>query len=126
MRHRIMTIGFALLVALAEPFFAASAQAPTPFDGKYAGTATQSAGARKGSNCITISGMDMTVAAGRVVIHEIAVDGGRTTYAGEVDAAGEVSASHSLSTITGSIRNNTFTGHRARRRCYFNVEMTKG
>jgi len=121
-----MTVGFALLISLAEPLLAASAQSPTPFDGKYTGTATQSGGARKGSNCPVISGVDMTVAAGRVVIHEITFNGGHATYDGAVNPAGEVSASQNRSTISGSIRNNTFTGQRARGRCYFNIEMTKG
>jgi hypothetical protein len=137
MRHRIMTIGFALLAALAVPLFTASAQAPSPFDGRYAGTATALPGPHGASNCNTIKGMDMTVASGGVVIHEIAFNGGVISYTGTVNAAGEVSASHTrqrveagepsnLWTITGSIRNNAFTGQRAHERCTFTVQMTKG
>jgi hypothetical protein len=130
MRHRIMTIVFALLAALAVPLFTASAQAASPFDGRYAGTATALPGPHGASNCNTIKGMDMTVASGGVVIHEIAFNGGVISYTGTVNAAGEVSASHTrqrveagepsnLWTITGSIRNNAFYGSACARALHF-------
>jgi hypothetical protein len=102
----------------------------TSIDGTYVGTAAPTAG-RGGGSCNTSMRLEMTVSAGHVVILE--TDYGRAPFKimGSVNAVGEVSALYQLRndnsylTISGTIRNNTFTGSRVHGACNANVEMVK-
>jgi hypothetical protein len=133
MRLRSFLNALIILGALAMP---AAAQAPTPattaYDGKYVGTATVTAGPYAES-CSAIKSMDMTIAGGRVVIHQTGLSGPGPTYRGSINAAGEVFASFedpqpsngpTIITVSGTIHNNSFKGVKMRGRyCHFNVEM---
>jgi len=114
------------------------AQASPSFDGKYAGTATQVLGHRTSADCTAIQRMEMTITGGQVAIREIDPNGRGPTYMGSVTAAGEVSASFQSKqlptdigstnafTVSGTIRDNSFTGQRVHLpNCYFNVQMVK-
>jgi hypothetical protein len=138
MRQHIILVVFASVCAVAFGNSESSAQAPSSFDGKYAGTASQVVGKRSSASCTAIQKMEMTVTAGQVAIHEIDHNGRGPTYHGGVNAAGEVSASFqskqlptdiggsNIFTVSGTINNNTFTGQRVHLpNCYFNVQMVK-
>jgi len=92
-----------ILSALAVPVATSSAQepaAPTTFDGKYVGTAAITGG-RDADWCGTISSVRMTITGGQAIIHEILFNGGRLTFRGSVNAAGEVSAFRNVGLSTG-------------------------
>jgi hypothetical protein len=142
MMFRGFPTAWVILATLAVPTATSSAQepaAPTAFDGKYVGTATLTREGRGGGGCGTIKSVDMTIAGGQVVIHEIQFNGGKPTYRGSVNAAGEVSASRQIEappsnvrqgifTVSGTIHDNVFTGQRLHGRwgCDYRFEMAKG
>jgi hypothetical protein len=108
------------------------------FDGKYAGTATATAGRFGGGMCSLIQRMEMTITAGQVLIRETEFNGPGPTYQGNVNAAGEVSASfqskqlptdvggQNIIMVYGTIHNNAFTGTRDHASsCYHHVEMVE-
>jgi hypothetical protein len=114
-----------------------AAQAPAPttaFDGAYVGTATPEGGGRAQLMCGTITSVNMTITDGQVVIHETFFNGGGADFRGSVDAAGEVTASRytkaysEFSSVSGTIHDKAFAGHRVigqGRICYFSVQMQK-
>jgi hypothetical protein len=92
--HRFL-VGFGSICIWVAPVTVSSAQGPaTPgaFDGKYVGTATVSGG-KYPLTCIAIKSMDMTIASGQVVVHEVKSDGAKATLQGSVNSSGEVSVS---------------------------------
>jgi len=135
MRYRIVVTTLVVVCGLMLGNAKLSAQAPSAFDGKYLGTATQLA-ARGNPNCAVIKSMDMTITGGRVIVHENDATGGRDTYRGGVDASGQVSTTHvgkndtydsasSSFFVNGAISNNVFTGQRTHDRCIYSVSMAK-
>lgn len=112
-----------------------AAQAPGPtiaFDGKYVGTATITRD--EGAFCGAIPWVDMTIAGGQAVIHEIFFNGFRQTYRGSVNAAGEVSTQFewkwyvggpTVDTLNGAIRDKVFTGLNMHGSyCHWHVQMS--
>jgi len=96
MRFRRVLGVLAMLCTQAVPSATTPAQEPsaattTVFDGKYVGTATPTGG-RTPLVCYPIKSIDMTIAGGQVIFHEILSNGLELTYHGKVNAAGEVSA----------------------------------
>jgi hypothetical protein len=118
-----------------------AAQAPAPttaaFDGKYVGTATLTGGRQARSTsgplpCGTITSVDMTITGGQVVIHEIFFNGGRPSYRGIINAAGEVSAWRQTQNarapyvnVYGTVHDNLFTGQRVHFDFDYSIQMHK-
>jgi hypothetical protein len=112
-----------------------AAQAPAPmatgFDGKYVGTATMTTESHSNSGCALITSVEMTIAGGQVTVHEIHFTGGEMVLHGNVSAAGELSASSSRGTVSGTIHDKVFTGERlaaskgGRHHCYYKLEMAR-
>ena len=130
----LLTIAACLL---ATPVAAqAPATASTAFDGKYVGSATIMGG-RASDSCPTVTSVDMTITGGQVVVHEIHLSGGRPTFQGTVNSAGEVSASHSftaapgragpnIDAVSGTIHDNVFIGQRLYGYwCYYTIQTQK-
>jgi len=101
---------------------------------KYVGTVAELGGGHAG-NCGPLASVDMTITGGQVVIHEILFTGGRPTFRGNVNAAGEVTTTRYLKapptdigvtvdTIYGVIHNKVFVGeHRHGYWCYWSIRM---
>lgn len=127
MRFRGFLSTLMILSALAVPTATSSAQgpaSPTAFDGKYVGTATLTHEHRDYEFCYTIRSMRMTITGGQVVMHD---NGGRATYRGSVNAAGEVSATtlDHLVIVSGTIHDKAFTGQcQYKHYCHWSVQMT--
>jgi septum formation inhibitor MinC len=98
---------------LATPVTAqAPAQIATTFDGKYFGTATIAIESHVDSSCVLTTSVEMTIVGGQVTVHEIQFTGATLVLHGNVSAAGEVSASSSRATVSGTIHDKVFTGQR--------------
>jgi hypothetical protein len=133
MRFRGCPGALVILSALAVPAATSSAQgpaAPTTFDGKYVGTAAPTYG-YDAAFCSGIRSIDMTITGGQVRVHELLSSGNWGTYGGNINAAGEVSASRQMEnnywlSLSGTIHDNVFTGQRldrARWGCQYSVQM---
>jgi hypothetical protein len=133
--YRKIVVALLITNGLVLSTLQASGQVPanaTSLDGTYVGTAAPAPG-RGGTSCNANMRMEMTVSAGHVVIME--TDYGKAPFKimGSVNAGGEVSASYQLRndsnnpflTISGTIRNSTFTGSRVHGPCNASVEMVK-
>ena len=108
----------------------------TAFDGKYAGTATQTGG-RADVSCRTIASVTMTITKGQVVIDEIRYAGGRPTFQGSINAAGEITASYYrknvnprtgvyIETVSGAIHDQVFIGEQQYGTwCIYRLRMIK-
>jgi hypothetical protein len=142
-RERRLTSGIRLLLtitayALTTPV---PAQAPAPtttaFDGKYVGSATETGGGRALETCAIIVSEEMIITRGEVIIHEILTQNGQPIFRGSINAAGEVSASHSFKgtgltpgtrfeIISGTVHDNVFEGQRRWGYwCYDTLRMQK-
>ena len=79
----------------------------------------------------------MTITGSQVVVREIHLSGGRPTFQGTVNSAGEVTASHSfkaapgrygpnIDVVSGTIHDNVFIGQRLYGYwCYYTIQMQK-
>lgn len=118
-----------------------AAQTPAPtttaFDGRYVGSATKTGGGHGGEACAIIVSEEMIITRGEVIIHEILTHDGQPIFRGSINAAGEVSASHSFmgkgdamgthfEIISGTVRDNAFEGQRRFGYwCYDTLRMQK-
>jgi len=115
--------GILLMAGVYALAIQAAAQAPAPtttaFDGIYIGTATTASG-RAALSCARITSVDMTITGEQVVIHEALFTGGRWTFQGSVNAAGEISTawykkvglpdSPTVDSLVGKIEDKVFVG----------------
>jgi hypothetical protein len=101
--------------------------ATTAFDGKYVGRAGLADG--PSAYCLAIESVDMTIAGGQVLIHADNPDGvtaPKLTFQGNVNAAGEVSASTPSGPLTGTIRGKLFrVGCLLENVCRYTIRMIK-